>query len=88
MITVDDDNQLLIQQGGWEEGDADVINQYPTYTVRGTYFPLDFVIASSRSMYKTQEYITEQYVGDDGTVIISTYKVTVWWLTEVQASET
>lgn len=87
MITVDNDNQLLIQEGGWEDGDADTINQYPTYKVRGNYFPLDFVVTSSRVMYKTQEYVTEQYVGDDGTVIITTYTVTVWWLTEVQESE-
>ena len=88
MITVDNDNQLLIQENGWEDGDADVINQYPAYKVRGTYFPLDFVATSSRYTYKTQEYVTEQYVGDDGTVIITTYKVTIWWLSEVQVSET
>lgn len=83
MINVDTDNQLLIQDSGWQDGDDVVINDNPTYPVRGIYFPDDFVSTSGRTKYTTSEMRQEQYVNDSGTLIIVTYWVTITWLTEV-----
>lgn len=75
MITVDNDNQLLLQQSGWDAGDDVIINQYPTYTAKGNYFPEWFVTQSGRPSSTIEIPEQVMVVTDDGvTVIYTTWK--------------
>lgn len=71
----------------WDDADIEAINALPEYTVRGTYFPQEFVDVSGRIQTFKIEKVATPYFSDDGTFIVVIVPTGIFYLSAVQVPD-